>query len=309
VIIPCYQQAHFLGDAIDSVVTQGYSNVEVIVVNDGSHDATAAVAARYPTVRYVYQENAGLAAARNRGLSLVSGEYVVFLDADDRLLPGALRAQVRHLAANRSAGFVVGRSYYITKEGTPLPTTQQPHPSGDAYAALLQRNRIRTPAMVMFRRLALERSGPFDSRVDACADYDMYLRVARLYPVEFHDGVVAEYRRHDQNMSLNDALMLSQLCGVIRRQWRHARGNHRLRAAWHEGRRSMREYYGDRLANRIRDRIRRRAGLAGTLRDAAILSIYHPMGLVGHLFRKTVNSAKKNREPDSSDRGSVALPS
>ena len=86
VVIPCYNQAHFLGEAIESVLAQTYPHLEIVVVDDGSTDNTGEVAARYPGVRYVRQENQGLAAARNTGLRHSSGDYLVFLDADDRLL-------------------------------------------------------------------------------------------------------------------------------------------------------------------------------------------------------------------------------
>src|SRR5882724_3232103 len=89
VIIPCYNQGHFLTDAIESVLGQTYSRVEVIVVDDGSTDATSNIASAYRDVRYVRQENQGLARARNRGLRGTVGECVVFLDSDDRLRPRA----------------------------------------------------------------------------------------------------------------------------------------------------------------------------------------------------------------------------
>src|SRR5437868_3561752 len=89
VVIPCYQQAHFLGEAITSVLKQTYSHHEIIVVDDGSTDDPAAVTSSYPNVRYIRQKNQGTAAARNRGLRESLGSFLVFLDADDRLLPKA----------------------------------------------------------------------------------------------------------------------------------------------------------------------------------------------------------------------------
>ena len=84
VIIPCYNQAHFLDEAIESVLAQTYSNREIIVVDDGSTDNTATVARCHSPVGYIYQENAGPSAARNTGVKESRGEYLVFLDADDR---------------------------------------------------------------------------------------------------------------------------------------------------------------------------------------------------------------------------------
>src|SRR5262245_20604446 len=90
VIIPCYNHAHYLGEAIESVLAQTVQDFEIIVVDDGSTDSTADVAARYPRVRYVRQNNQGLSAARNTGIKHGLGRFLVFLDADDLLLPGAL---------------------------------------------------------------------------------------------------------------------------------------------------------------------------------------------------------------------------
>jgi len=100
VVIPCYNQAHFLGEAIESVLAQSYPNFEIIVVDDGSTDDTSEVARRYPGVRLVRQENKGLSGARNAGLAHSEEEYVVFLDADDRLLPDALETVLEHLEAH-----------------------------------------------------------------------------------------------------------------------------------------------------------------------------------------------------------------
>jgi glycosyltransferase involved in cell wall biosynthesis len=288
VIIPCYRQAHFLGEAIESALAQTYPSVEIIVVNDGSPDDTTQVAARYPGVRCIQQHNAGLAAARNTGLAHSRGDLVVFLDADDRLLPDALRLNADLLASHPQAGFVAGRSDYISGEGTTIPAEHRPWPTGDVYAALLERNRIRMPAMVMFRRSTLDRVGGFDTAVDACADYDLYLRVSREFPVAFHDATVAEYRRHGQNMSLDAGLMLSQLCHVLRQQRTQVRGHTRYREALDRGARDMRDYYGDQLADRIRERVRTRRDLAGALADAIRLLALHPRGFFAHAFRKTM---------------------
>jgi glycosyltransferase involved in cell wall biosynthesis len=287
VIIPCYDQAHFVRHAIESVRAQTYPDVELILVNDGSTDDVESVAAGFPWVRCISQENRGLAAARNIGLARCRGDLVVFLDADDRLLPEALEIGVRLLTADPSLGFVAGHSRFITTEGTPLPTEQPLRGGEDPYLALLRRNSIRNPALVMFRRRVLDQAGGFDSRVDACADYEMYLRISRSHPVGFHTAVVAEYRKHGGNMSGNAALMIRQLLFVMREQRSHLT-NRAHREAFRAGRRNIREYYGDLLANQIRERLRTRSGWSRTLADVATLIRWHPRGAAEHAYRKVL---------------------
>lgn len=294
IVIPCYDQAQYLGEAIQSVVDQTFPAKEIVIVNDGSTDDTVAVAGRFPGVRCITQERRGLAAARNIGLAHCQGELVVFLDADDRLMPGALEAGARLMTADRSLAFAAGLSRFIDAAGEPMPTDQPVRGSGDPYRTLLRRNSIRNPAMVMFRRAVVESAGGFDSTVNACADYDMYLRLSRQYPVRFHDAVVAEYRKHDANMSLDAALMLRQLCIVIRRHRVHA-SDREARDAYRAGMRNVREYYGDRLATTIRSDVKTRSRWLRVLANVAALLRWHPRGALAHAFRKLSVSATRRR--------------
>ena len=98
VVIPAYNRAHLVGEAIQSVLDQDFPPHEIVVVDDGSTDDTAAVAARYP-VRVISQDNQGIGGARNRGITESSGELLAFLDSDDRWMPNRLSAQMRRLAA------------------------------------------------------------------------------------------------------------------------------------------------------------------------------------------------------------------
>src|SRR5436309_2384320 len=100
VIIPCYNQGHFLADAIERALEQSYRPLEVIVVDDGSSDESSEVARRFEGVRLMRQPNRGLSAARNAGLAASAGDYLVFVDADDRLLRDALQAGVNGLAGH-----------------------------------------------------------------------------------------------------------------------------------------------------------------------------------------------------------------
>src|SRR5919199_424046 len=125
VVIPCYNQAHFLGEAIESVLAQSHPHFEIVVVNDGSTDNTSEVATRYPGVRCIRQDNQGLSAARNSGLARSGGKYVVFLDADDRLLPEALEAGLECLKAHPECAFASGRYRIIAGDGSILRQQRQ----------------------------------------------------------------------------------------------------------------------------------------------------------------------------------------
>jgi glycosyltransferase involved in cell wall biosynthesis len=296
VVIPCFDYAHFLDQAIRSVLDQNYPAIEIVVVNDGSTDDPAAVVARFPMVRYVTQENRGLAAARNTGLAHCHGDFVVFLDADDRLLPEAIVTGARLLEANPALGFAVGYSTLISGDGLAQPTVNKPGCEGDdAYISLLRRNTIRNPATVLFRRQIVETVGGFAAGVDACADYALYLRISRSYPVVFHDMVVSEYRRHTQNMSNNSAQMLRQALCVLRRQ-RSYLVTRAHRQAFRDGVRNIRIYYGDQLVTQIRARIRKRSEWGRLLRDVAVLILWHPAGAVEHAGRK-IATLWRGRDP------------
>src|SRR5690349_12188340 len=108
VVIVCYNQARYLRDAIESVLAQSYQGAEILLVDDGSTDQTSEIAREYPQVRYIRQNNRGLSAARNAGLHRSRGRYVVFLDADDRLLPNALDTGIALFRDHPDSGFVFG---------------------------------------------------------------------------------------------------------------------------------------------------------------------------------------------------------
>lgn len=116
VIIPCFNQGVFLGEAIESVKKQTYPCVEIIVVDDGSRDETKIVARQYPDVFYFFQQNSGLPAARNKGMEKSQGDYLVFLDADDLLLNDAISYNVRQLQNDRDAVFVSGAYDVVSRD-------------------------------------------------------------------------------------------------------------------------------------------------------------------------------------------------
>lgn len=305
VIIPCYNQARYLNEAIESVLAQTYRGYEIIVVDDGSTDMTASVAASYPEVRYIRQANQGLAAARNAGIRAGKGDYFVFLDADDRLLPWALETGLKALIEHPACAFVYGQCRFIAADGTFTYEPRQSHVERDHYLELLQENFIYTPANVMYRRGIIEAVGGFDPAVSPAADYDMYLRVTRAHPVFGHRATIAEYRRHDANMTLDSARMLKATLTVYRAQWKHVKGNARYEQAYARGLHRWQEFYGEPLVNRIRSSVRKRTAWREAAGWMLVLLRYSPRLLVRHAGRKMYclafnsgNQAKEDLDAD-----------
>lgn len=272
VLIPCYNHAHFLPDAIGSV-EPGARRVEVVVVDDGSSDGTYGTATSFPNVRCIRQPNAGLAAARNRALQESTGDFVVFLDADDRLLPGAIEIGARALESHPECGMVFGRCVMMGADGRPWPTPGQARVREQHHAELLRRNLVWMPAMAMFRRAAVEAAGGFASGFDAAADYDLYLRLARAGPLHDHGEIVAAYRRHGDNMSGNATRMLIETERVMQRN--RPRGDAPLMAAWRAGRRQWRDFYGTHLVEEIRAHVHS-GDWRPAVRKVATLARWHP---------------------------------
>src|SRR6516162_6773931 len=137
VTIPCFNQARFLSDAIASVRRQRYAPVEIVVIDDGSTDESARIA-RAAAVRLARQANAGISAARNAGLEMARGEFIVFLDADDELLPDAVESGVEVLQRNPSVSCVVRRCQVMDTERRPLPTVHTPIGMPELYRVWLR---------------------------------------------------------------------------------------------------------------------------------------------------------------------------
>jgi glycosyltransferase involved in cell wall biosynthesis len=255
VIIPCYNQARFLAEAAGSAAART-ARVQIIVVDDGSTDRTAAVARGLDNVLLLRQANLGLAAARNRGLHAAGGDFVVFLDADDRLLPGGIDVGLRALVSHPDCAMAYGRCLMMGPDGEFWPTPEVPSVRSGHHAALLQTNLIWTPAMAIFRRAAIVAAGGFAEGFDGAADYDLYLRVSRVAPVLDHGIVVAAYRRHPGSMSGRAAGMLRDTLAVMARNC--PEDDLELRTAWHDGYARWQDFYGTQLVEEIRAHARMR---------------------------------------------------
>lgn len=199
VIIPCYNGERYIAETIESVLNQTYPVSELIVIDDGSVDGSKDVVLRYPQVKYWHQQNQGVAAARNYAISNSSGEFVVLLDQDDRLLPRAIEIGVTALSENPDWMFVVGPCLLIDEHGERTDQGRrvlEKPVSGSIYRTLLSGTGLNPPSRFMFRRALFDAIGYFDGRLNAGEDYDLYLRASAQFPGWSHAEPVVEYREH-----------------------------------------------------------------------------------------------------------------
>lgn len=220
VIIPCYNYASYLKECVQNVLANRLKKeeLEIIIIDDGSTDDTADVATSFgPHVRYLYQPNSGLSAARNTGMAAASGNYLLFLDADDMLASNTIQSQAAVLDAHPEADIVVCQ----TREALSMAPEAPLAPIGfwllfrDALPVHLCHLNIAPPHAFMIRRDRALAIGTFDTSLRACEDYDFWFRCA-AQSLAFRTNTATHviYRKHAHSMSarkdnqlLHDAVM------------------------------------------------------------------------------------------------------
>lgn len=224
VVIPAYNYGRFVGDAIGSVLAQEYRALEVVVVDDGSNDNTREVVARFddPRIRYVYQENAGLSAARNTGIRESRHDFVAFLDADDSWAPEKLQLQMAVFERYDDVGLVASEGAYVDADGQPLAGRKAADPRGDGRMTLrdlLVRTRF-SPSSVVARKACFNCCGTFDTALRSTEDRDMWIRIAARFGVYRLAAPLTRVRCHGSNMSSHADRMKQNMAVVLGRAWR-----------------------------------------------------------------------------------------
>jgi glycosyltransferase involved in cell wall biosynthesis len=258
VIIPCYNRAHIVRDTIDSVLAQTYSNLEALVIDDGSTDSIRDVMAGYtdPRVQYFHRVNGGLSAARNTGLNAARGEFVAFLDSDDAWHPWKLAAQMEIFRRHEEVGLIWSdmstftnpgevisdrhlRTYYSVYEsvdfersrgraGTltdllsdaPQDVAGCPYYVADVFQDMFGGNLVH-PSTAIVRRERLQKSGPFEPEVTGpgAEDYHFYFRVTAYGPSAFLDAPTTLFRLHPTQMSTSNRLHEARGNLTVVRHW------------------------------------------------------------------------------------------
>lgn len=214
VIIPAYNVSQYLGAALESLCSQTFTDFEALIVNDGSTDATAAVATQFVErdrrFWLLQKQNGGLSSARNFGIDKANGEYIAFLDGDDVYRPDKLARHVATLDQDATIGVVYGASQAMRDDGQPtwLKISGKPV-KADPLAALMCKNFVVHGSNAMVRRAVFDQVGEFDETLASVEDLDMWLRIASTGQWKFQRDrcVLSYYRVRPSGLSFNLAQM------------------------------------------------------------------------------------------------------
>jgi glycosyltransferase involved in cell wall biosynthesis len=223
IIIPCYNQAKWLGDSIGSIIRQDFADWEIIIVNDGSTDNTAEVAALYSKsdqrIRLINQENGGLSSARNTGILNAKGLWLDFLDADDYFLPGCLKS-IRDKIENTSAQ-IVQTGYQLVDETKNLIANKKLNAVDGPVIDIVLRGNLGPCQSIFIRKDFVSQLGIFDTSLKSAEDWDFWLRAGKAGAerVIIHEPQVA-YRQLHNSMSRNPWVMYENTLKVVERRKR-----------------------------------------------------------------------------------------
>ncbi|NIM96326.1 MAG: glycosyltransferase [Anaerolineales bacterium] len=204
VITPVYNRVTWLRESLESALDQTYPEVEIVLIDDGSDTKEAEqIAASYSNIRYHWQPNQGSGSARNKGITLCSGEFLLFLDDDDWLTQGAVAEKMDYMQQDPGIGIVYSDLLLVDGNnsiiGRYFAHRRQPPPSGDLYFELLPSNFI-PPASMLWRRSVVEEAGGFPDWSGA-EDWFLLIRAAERTRFKYVDKVHGGYRIHDTNMT------------------------------------------------------------------------------------------------------------
>lgn len=220
IIIPTYNHAQYVVDAIQSVLNQVYDNYEIIVIDDGSQDKTRQVVAQFGNqVRYIWQENQGLSAARNTGIQAANGEFIALLDADDMYEPTFLSKLISELEANPDGDAVYCGYQFVDASNNPLPHIEKRLvPPDQLYDVLLNGN-FMVPECMLVRQRCYTEGQLFDEALRACEDWDMWLWISKQYKVLAIPDVLTRHRILPASMSSDPVRMLNNRIAVLQKHF------------------------------------------------------------------------------------------
>ncbi len=207
VIIPTFNRAWCLKEAVDSVLAQDYPAVEIIVVDDGSTDDTGRILGSYGgKIKVIRQENSGVSAARNRGIQAARGPWIALLDSDDLWLPGKLATQMAYLEARPRLRICQTGEIWIRNGRRVNPAARHAKAEGMIFEKCLPLCLV-SPSAVVIHAGLLEEVGLFDENLPACEDYDLWLRISCRHRIGLvPEPLVVKRGGHQDQLSRRPAL-------------------------------------------------------------------------------------------------------
>ena len=224
ILIPSYNAARYLSQAVDSALNQTFQDFEIIIIDDGSTDNTREIVERYlkqepDKIRYIYQDNQGLACARNTGIKAAKGDYLALLDADDIWCPDRLEKGIEAIESDPGIGLVHANSTRVDENGRTLftPVRDLRYLAGPMFENIFLRKADIACPTVLFRKACCDEVGLFDPHLTrlGCEDRELWLRIVRKFKIVHIDQALALYRVRLNSMSKNQQKMLQARLYVV----------------------------------------------------------------------------------------------
>jgi len=210
VIIPVYNAERHIGDAVRSILCECYISLEIIAVDDGSTDNSAEILKSFSEVTYYKQANSGPAAARNLGVRMSKGDFILFLDADDLFPAGKIRQQLSYFEQRPEIEIVMGKSQFFFEDGSSKTVFRFPDETYQVLNVLLGSG--------LYRRSVFDKVGLFEESLQFSEDFDWFNRVRELgIPILVTDDIALYYRRHDTNMTHSMDLVKLKTIQMLKR--------------------------------------------------------------------------------------------
>lgn len=216
IISPSFNQGGFIAECIESVLNQGYSNFEHIIVDGGSSDGTVEILKKYTHLKWVSEPDKGLANALNKGLKMASGEIIGWLNTDDYYLPGVFSELAAQMQLPQVKWLIGGIRAYYESSGTFVAVPFKPI----QYKSLKKNcDNMRTPA-AFYRKELLEQTGGFNENLHMVMDYDMYIRLAKISEPLNVDKAYTVFRHHRNQKTTfrNTFKQFKELCSVFKKE-------------------------------------------------------------------------------------------
>lgn len=227
IVIPTYNSMAYLPEAIASVQKQSFQAFEILVIDDGSTDDTEKWVSSLTDsrLRLISQENQGCAVARNNGIRASKGQYIAFLDADDIWESGKLEEQASILDSFPNVGLVNTWISNIDIEGNSLGSFGTPNAEGRVWETVIEVNPIMCGSAPMIRRQCFDQVGLFDQNLRSAEDWDMWIRIAKMYEFAVVKKPLVRYRIHPNRKSHNIELHLQSRLKVVEKVFRDKTSN------------------------------------------------------------------------------------